>query len=124
MAKRGPLNISADIREKLVRISRSRKESIAKVRRARIMLAYSEGSRISEIARELGTNRPLIERVIDKALSFEPEQALKDLQRSDRTPQITDDAKAWVLSEACRKPTDLGYAHETWTYSLLPESVT
>ena len=119
MAKREPLNIQADIRKKLIGISRSRTESVARVRRARILLAYSDGKRISEIARELGTNRPLVERTIDKALTFEPMQALKDLPRPGRTPRISDDAKSWVLSEACRKPKDLGYAHEAWTYSLL-----
>ena len=34
-------------------------------------------------------------------------------------PVVTDDAKSWVLSLACKKPIGLGYAHETWTYSLL-----
>jgi len=123
MAKRKPLNIQADIREKLVSISRSRTESAATVRRAQILLAYSKGMRISEIARELGTNRPMIERTIDKALTFEPMQALKDLPRPGRTPLISDDAKSWVLSEACRKPKELGYAHETWTYSLLIQHI-
>jgi transposase len=119
MAKREPLKIQPDIREKLISISRSRTESAATVRRARILLAYSDGKRISEIARELGANRPLIERTIDKALTFEPMQALKDLPRPGRAPRISDEAKSWVLSQACRKPKDVGYAHETWTYSLL-----
>jgi transposase len=32
---------------------------------------------------------------------------------------VPDDAKAWVLSIACQKPPEFGYAQETWTYSLL-----
>ena len=51
MAKREPLDIPGDVREKLIRISRSRSESAARVRRARILLAYSDGRRISEIAK-------------------------------------------------------------------------
>jgi len=46
-------------------------------------------------------------------------QALKDLPRPGRPPLYTDDARVWVLSVACVKPVDLGYADETWTYSLL-----
>lgn len=123
MAKRGALNIQPDIRKQLLRMSRSRTEPAGKVRRARILLAYSDGKRISEIARELQTNRPLIERTVDKALALDPLQALKDLPRPGRTPQMSDDAKSWVLSEACRKPTELGHAHETWTYSLLVQHI-
>ena len=75
--------------------------------------------RITDIAREMATTRPLVERVIDKALAFDPLQALKDLPRPGRAPKVSDDAKSWVLSVACRKPKELGYAHESWTYSLL-----
>jgi len=80
---------------------------------------YSEGKRISEIVRELSTNRPLVERCIDKAQAYGPLKALEDLPRSGRKAKIKDDAKAWVLSVACQRPTELGLAAETWTYSLL-----
>jgi transposase len=119
MAKRSALNLPSEAREELTRISQSRTEAMAKVQRAKILLLYSEGKRITDITREIGTSRPLIERCIDKALAFGPIQALKDLSRPGHPTMITDDAKAWVLSIACQKPTDLGYASETWTYSLL-----
>ena len=67
----------------------------------------------------MDTNRPLVERIIDKAFILGPLKALKDLPRKGRPPLITDDAKSWILSIVCRKPVDFGYAHETWTYSLL-----
>jgi hypothetical protein len=92
---------------------------MARVQRSKILLLFSEGKRIIDITREIGSSRPLIERCIDKALAFGPLQALKDLPRPGHPTMITDDAKAWVLSIACQKPTDLGYASETWTYSLL-----
>lgn len=119
MAKRSALNLSPEAREELTRISQSRTEAMAKVQRSRILLLYSEGKRITDITREIGTSRPLVERCIDKALAFGPIQALKDLPRPGHPTIITDDAKAWVLSIACQKPTELGYASETWTYSLL-----
>lgn len=38
--------------------------------RAKILLGFHEGTSISKIARELGTNRPKVERTIDKAFAF------------------------------------------------------
>lgn len=119
MAKRAPLSLSAEERKELLRICQSRTEAAAAARRAKILLLYSGGMRISDIVREMSATRPLVERCIDKALSFGPLPALKDLPRSGHPTLITDDARAWVLSVACLKPTDLGYASETWTYSQM-----
>jgi len=119
MSKRKTVILSSEEREQLKRISRSRTETAARVKRAKILLLFSEGKRIAEIARTMQTNRPLIERVIDKAHAYGNLQALNDLPRPGHPVSITDDAKSWVISLACQKPTDLGYAHQTWTYSLL-----
>lgn len=119
MAKRKALYLTPKEKEELTKISNSRTEAAAAVRRAKILLLYNDGQRISEIARKMDTNRPLVERIIGKAFIFGALKALKDLPRIGRPPSITDDAKSWVLSLACRKPVDFGYAHETWTYSLL-----
>lgn len=119
MGKRAILELSTQVKEELIQITRARTEAAAKVQRAKIILLYSDGKRISQIVQQMNTNRPLIERVINKASTFGPMQALKDLPRPGRPPIITDDAKSWVLSIACQKPKDFGYAHEIWTYSLL-----
>lgn len=123
MAKRKALELSTSDKEELKRISVSRTEAASAVRRAKILLFYHEGKRITEIARKMDTNRPMVERVIDKAFMWGPLKALKDLPRKGRSPTITDNAKSWVLSIACRKPLDFDYAHETWTYSLLIKHV-
>ena len=123
MAKRKALELSVSDKKELERISCSRTEAASAVRRAKILLLYHEGKRITEIARKMDTNRPMVERVIDKAFMLGPRKALKDLPRKGRSPTITDDAKSWVLSIACRKPLDFDYAHETWTYSLLIQHV-
>jgi len=112
-----------DTREKLTQVSRSRTEPAGKVKRATVLLMYDSGKKVTEIARELNSNRPAVERTIDRALTFGPLQALKDLSRPGRPAQISDDAKMWVLSIACQKPKDLGYAAETWTYSALIKHV-
>lgn len=123
MAKRAKLLLTPDVFEKLSRIARSRTESLSAVRRANILLMYSQKKRIAEMAQSLETNRPLIERTIDKALAFGPLQALKDLARPGAPKRIPQEARNWVLSIACQKPTDFGYAHETWTYDLLVKHI-
>ena len=101
--KRSKLILKSDERARLEEIIKSRKLPYSLVRRAIILLRYNKGHKISEIAQELKTNRPLIERCIDKAMSYGVLQALKDLPRSGRPVKITNDAKSWVLSIACQK---------------------
>nr|WP_294551663.1 helix-turn-helix domain-containing protein [uncultured Rhodopila sp.] len=45
--------------------------------------------------------------------------ALDDSPRPGKAPEITTDAKAWLLSLACQKVKDLGYPHKLWTTRLL-----
>ena len=123
MAKRERLLLTDDEAAILTKISNSRMEPASKVQRAKILLLYSEGDKISHIARKLQTNRPLIERVIDKALLLDPINALKDLPRRGRSRKITDDAISWILSIAGQKPTDFGYAAETWSYNQLAKHI-
>jgi transposase len=104
-------------------IARSRTEQASSVQRAKILLLYNSGERITDIMHQLGTTRPLIYRVIDKALAFGPLQALSDLKQAGRSRLIDDNAKQWVISVACQKPTELGYAAETWTYTNLVQHI-
>jgi hypothetical protein len=48
---------------------------------------------------------------------------LKDAYHRPREPEITDEAKAWVVSIACTKPKDHGLAAELWTISGLARFV-
>src|SRR4030042_5108325 len=121
--KRAPLELSKEIRDQLETITKSRSSTVTQVARARILLMYSDRKGVTEIARTLVTNRPYIERTIDKAHAYGPMEALKDLPRKGRPPFVTDEAKAWVLSVACQTPAALGYAAEIWTYSLLVKHI-
>jgi transposase len=56
---------------------------------------------------------------VNKALEFGVAQALADLPGRGRRPAMTPEARAWVVSLACQKPKDLGYAQELWTTRLL-----
>lgn len=107
----------------LEKLSTLRTESYSKVKRARILIAYARGESISAIARNEQTNRPVVERCVDKALSGGIMVALQDLARSGRPPKITDEDKAWVIHLACGKPTDYGYAAERWTIAQLARHI-
>ena len=109
--------------KKLISISKSQTLPHREVRRAKILLRYIDNQTISGIARDLGTNRPLVERCINKAIAYGAITALKDLPGRGVKPKITDDAKSWLLSLACQSPRELGYANETWTYSLLKSHI-
>lgn len=87
------------------------------------MLKYMKEVSITDIARNFQTNRPLIERSLNKAFAFGIATALKDLPGRAVKAVITDDARSWVLALACQPPKQLGYSNETWTYSLLKKHV-
>lgn len=121
--KRAALSLTAESRAELATIARSRTLPARRVERARILLGYADRESVSEIARKLGTSRPKVERCIDKALQFGAERALDDLPGRGRRPTVTAEARAWVVSLACRQPKELGYSYELWTTRLLAEHV-
>jgi len=117
--KRPEIILSQEVQEKLEQITKSRTESAGRVQRAKMILGYSKGVTVSAIARQLSTNRPRVERCIDKALQLGAITALDDLPRSGKPPAITPEAKAWLVNLACQKPKELGYSFELWTNRLL-----
>jgi len=117
--KRANLVLTPAESEHLKDISAARTQSIARVERARILLAYAANESVSSIARRLRTNRPKVERCVNKALAVGVLTALVDLPRSGRPAEITPEARAWLMDLACQKPKDLGYSYELWTTDLL-----
>jgi len=117
--KRPTLIITQEVQNKLKQISKSRTENAHRIERAKILLKYSKGGTVSAIARQFSTNRPKVERCIDKALQLGALTALDDLPRSGKPPEITPEAKAWLINLACQKPKELGYSFELWTNRLL-----
>ena len=110
-------------KEQLKTISQSRKAPIREVQRANILLRYSEDIPITEIENLVQVSRPTIYKWIEKALAMGIQEGLKDKYHRSKEPVITEEAKAWVINIACKKPTDFGYAAEMWTRSALAEHV-
>lgn len=49
--------------------------------------------------------------------------ALDDGPRPGKTPDITEEVKAWLVLLGCRKAKELGYPHELWTTRLLARHI-
>ena len=120
---RAALVLSDETRTKLVELAASRTAPVREVERAGVLLKYAEGLSISEIQRQLSVSRPMIYKCIDKALAAGVQQGLKDTYHRPREPEITEDAKTWVVSVACVKPKELGLAAELWSISALANYV-
>jgi transposase len=120
---RAALALSIGQRTMLEELAGSRTAPLREVERAKVLLAYSQGKAPTEIQRLLGVSRPTIYKCIDKALAAGVNTGLRDRFHRPHAPQISDEAKAWVIDLACRKPNSLGMAAELWTLSALAEHV-
>ena len=101
----------------------SRTAPAREVERAKVLLGYASGTSITELQRQLGVGRPMIYKCVDKALAAGVQMGLKDKYHRPHEPEITDEAKAWVVSLACTKPKDHGLAAELWSISALAKFV-
>ena len=106
---------------KLTSIARSRTEPASRVERARILLAYRKNPSFFAVGQALGVHHQTVQRCVERALAYGPIAALDDRARPGKDPTITPEAKAWLVSLACRKAKDLGYPHELWTTRLLAQ---
>jgi transposase len=113
------LSLGDEDRAKLRSIAQSRTEPASRVERARILLAYREAPSFYAVGRALGLHHQTVQRCVERAVVEGAMAALDDRPRSGREPTITLEAKAWLVSLACRKAKDLGYPHELWTTRLL-----
>lgn len=120
---RARLVLDEEGRGRLEALARSRTAPIREIERARILLGYERGESFSQIQREVGVSRPTIYRCVDKALAAGVEAGLKDKYHRAHEPEITEEAKAWVVSLACQQPKELGMAAELWTVSALARHV-
>jgi transposase len=108
----------ADLAE-LHSIARSRTEPAGRVERARILLRYRDDPSHYAVGRAVGVTHQTVQRCLARALRFGIMAALDDSPRPGKEPDITLEARAWLVSLACRKAKDVGYPHELWTTRLL-----
>lgn len=120
---RAALALAPDQRAKLEELAASRTAPAREVERAKVLLGYAAGTSITQLQRQLGFSRPMIYRCVDKALAAGVQMGLKDKYHRPHEPEISDEAKAWVVNIACTKPKDHELAAELWTISALARFV-
>ena len=106
----------------LERLAASRSASLREVQRAKVLLLYHQGKTIAQIMKLVAMTRASVAKWIGRALSMGAHAALKDAPHG-RVSTITPQAKAWVVSLACSKPTQWGYAAEVWSRQALATHV-
>ena len=121
--KRAALLLTQDQETMLRRLAGSRTAPVREVERARVLLGYAQGIPITDLARRIGVSRPAIYTCIDKALAAGVQAGLRDAYHRPHEPEISDEARAWVVSVACTKPTEHGLAAELWSISGLARFV-
>ena len=97
------LSLGDEDTAKLNSIAQSRTEPASRVERARILLAYREDPSFFAVGRALGLHHQTVQRCVERAVVEGPMAALDDRPRPGREPTITLEAKAWLVSLACRK---------------------
>lgn len=122
-SRRPKLNFLPEELEQLQHLRRSATAPAREVQRAHILTRYHDGETVSQIARSLGMTRKSVAKWINRALALGPSAALKDTYHRPKEPSITVEARTWVVSVACIKPKDLGYAAELWTRSALANHI-
>jgi transposase len=113
------ITIGAADAAKLQSIARSRTEPASRVERARILLHYRDDPSHYAVGRAVGVTHQTVQRCLARATRFGVIAALDDSPRPGKEPEITVQARAWLVSLACQKAKDVGYPHELWTTRLL-----
>jgi hypothetical protein len=146
-SQRAPLKLSMEMREELSALAQSRAAPRSHSERARMLLAYADGTTVSAIARMLKTNRLKVERCLNKAVQFGPRAALDDLagrdaqQRSPRRrapgwsrwpaksrrtwgiPRNSGRAGGWLRTRAAMDPEPDTKNWQRWAAALVPASL-
>jgi hypothetical protein len=84
-----------------------------------MLLAYRQKPSFFSVGQKLGQHHQTVQRCVERALAYGPLAALDDRPHPGKEPTITPEAKAWLVSVACDKAREHGYAHELWTTRLL-----
>ena len=93
------------------------------VQRAKILLYKSQGMSNDAVADKLGINKRTVLLWTNKYANRCSDDTLDDLLNVSKgrgcKEEISGEARTWLISVACTKPKDYGYAAETWTTKAL-----
>lgn len=121
--RRTYLTLSVEDKDYLKSLSKKRTIQAQVVDRARILLYKADGLSFEEIADKLEVSTRTVRLCISKYNKSGIDAALLDTKRAGRPVEISDDAKAWIISIACQRPMEFGYAQELWTLTSLHKHI-
>lgn len=114
-------------KQTLTKLANSGMTPVLIAQRAKILLMKADGLSSAAIAEKLGISRHTAELWISKYRNREDSKSIYDLlnvsEGRGRKEEITGEAKAWLISVACSRPKDHGYAAETWTTKSLTKHI-
>jgi transposase len=84
-----------------------------------MLLAYQENPSFFAVRERLGVHHQTVQRCVERALAYGALAALDGRPRPGKESTITPEAKAWLVSLACDKAKEHGYAHELWSSSAV-----
>lgn len=123
ISRRPKLSLTSEELDQLQQLKRSKSAPMREVQRAQVLVRYQAGETVAGIARAVGLTRVSVAKWINRGLAIGAMAAMKDAYHRPREPQITEEARSWVVMLACTKPKELGYAAELWTRSALAQHV-
>jgi transposase len=97
------LSIEPTDQAELEAIARSRSYPASWVERARMLLRYQQEPSYYAVGKAVGVTHQTVQRCVARARKFGVMAALDDSPRPGKEPEITVEARAWVVSLACQK---------------------
>ena len=113
------LCLTEETRARLSAPARFRTGPAHHVERSAIILHLVDQHDVGEIAAKLHIDRQRVARCLRRVMAVGPLEAIDELPRSGRRPDITEAARTWLIGEACVKAKERNYPHELWTLRLL-----
>jgi transposase len=123
MAHAKSITLTDNDRKYLQTLIRQRTMQAQIIDRAKILIYKEQGNANGAIAERLDVHINTVRLCLEKFKAGGIQRALYDDPRSGRPVEITDDAVAWIISIACQRPADLGYAQELWTLKKLHQHI-
>ena len=110
-------------KEQLETLVRSGMTPVIIAQRAKILLYKSQGMSNDAVAEKLGINKRTVLLWANKYANRDNGDTLESLLNVSKgrgcKNEIAGEARTWLISVACTRPKDFGYAAETWTTKAL-----
>jgi transposase len=119
-AKKYIVDLTSEERRELLELTRKGRESVRKVRRARILLKADEGWKDREIIAALDTSFTTVERTRKRFVEGGLEKALNEDPRPGQRRKLDGRGEAHLIALACSEA-PAGHSH--WTLRLLADKL-